>query len=134
VADVLVWLKANQTSKSLPIRQFLLSNLHRPRGSDFLKSRVPLNVLYSALEHLGDFPYKDPKLIRYEKPALFIRGTQSSYVPDEVLPLIGEFFPLFRMVDIMAGHWVISEQPEAFRQGSFPFPLLLLFTFGPNTQ
>lgn len=43
----------------------------------------------------------------------------SKYVPDEVLPLIGEFFPRFHLVDIEAGHWLISEQPEAFRQGEW---------------
>lgn len=33
------------------------------------------------------------------------------------LPIIGKFFPKFELVDIDAGHWVISEQPEAFRKG-----------------
>jgi pimeloyl-ACP methyl ester carboxylesterase len=55
--------------------------------------------------------------VRFEKPALFVRGTKSKYVPDEVIPLIGQFFPRFRMVDIDAGHWVIAEQPDAFRKG-----------------
>lgn len=68
---------------------------------------------------MGDFPLKDPATVRFEKPALFVRGTQSHYVPDEVLPLIGQFFPLFRLVDIDAGHWVISEKPEEFRAGKF---------------
>lgn len=55
--------------------------------------------------------------MRFEKRALFIRGTHSKYVPDEVIPLIGQFFPLFELVDVEAGHWLISENPEAFRQG-----------------
>jgi pimeloyl-ACP methyl ester carboxylesterase len=66
---------------------------------------------------MGDFPYKDPSTTRYDCPALFIRGTKSRYVPDEVLPLIGQFFPRFRLVDVEAGHWLISENPEAFKQG-----------------
>jgi len=37
-------------------------------------------------------------------------------VPDEALPIIGQFFPRFELVDIDAGHWLISEQPEAFRK------------------
>jgi len=69
------------------------------------------------LDNLGDFPYKDPGEVRFEKPALFVRGTQSKYVPDEALPIIGKFFPRFEIADIDAGHWVISEQPEAFRKG-----------------
>jgi pimeloyl-ACP methyl ester carboxylesterase len=78
---------------------------------------VPLNILGSALDHLGDFPYKNPDEVRFEKPALFVRGTHSKYVPDEALPIIGRFFPLFQLADIDAGHWVISEKPEFFRQG-----------------
>jgi pimeloyl-ACP methyl ester carboxylesterase len=81
---------------------------------------VPLKILASALDKLGDFPFKDPNEVRFEKPALFIRGTVSRYVPDDALPIIGQFFPLFKLLDIDAGHWVISENPEAFRQGESP--------------
>ncbi len=56
------------------------------------KFRVPLSILAKSLDHLGDFPYKDPTQVRFEKPALFVRGTKSKYVPEEVLPLIGKFF------------------------------------------
>ncbi|KAG4223645.1 hypothetical protein PC116_g27891 [Phytophthora cactorum] len=56
----------------------------------------------------------DPNERRFEKPALFVRGTRSTYVPDEVIPLIGQFFPRFSLVDIDAGHWVTSEKPEEF--------------------
>jgi pimeloyl-ACP methyl ester carboxylesterase len=78
---------------------------------------VPLDILAKSLDHLGDFPYKNPSEVRFGKPALFIRGTKSKYVPDEMIPLIGQFFPMFELVDIEAGHWVISENPEAFREG-----------------
>jgi pimeloyl-ACP methyl ester carboxylesterase len=82
-----------------------------------LKFKFPLRTLASALDHLGDFPFTDPDKVRFEKRALFVRGTRSKYVPDEALPIIGRFFPRFEVVDIDAGHWVISEQPEAFRKG-----------------
>ena len=111
--------------QSLPIRQFLLGNLFRPEGSTTQKFRVPLDILGKALNHLGDFPFKDPNAVRYEKPALFVRGTKSKYIPDEVLPAIGQFFPRFELADIDAGHWVISEKPEDFRQGKrSPFILV----------
>ncbi|KAK7220121.1 hypothetical protein V2G26_008124 [Clonostachys chloroleuca] len=110
-----------QYEESITIRQFLLGNLYRPPGEDVTKFRVPLDVLGRSLDNLGDFPYKDPNQIRFGKPALFVRGTKSKYVPDEVLPLIGQFFPRFRLVDIDAGHWLISEQPEAFRQAIVEF-------------
>ena len=68
---------------------------------------------------MGDFPYRDPDQFRYDGPTLFIRGTRSHYVADDVLPLIGRFFPKFVVKDIDCGHWVISERPEEFRQGMF---------------
>jgi pimeloyl-ACP methyl ester carboxylesterase len=104
--------------QSLPIRQFLLGNLQRNPDDKTQKFKVPLRILAAALDNLGDFPYKNPGDIRFEKRALFVRGTQSRYIPDEALPIIGQFFPRFELADIDAGHWVISEQPEAFRQGT----------------
>ena len=67
---------------------------------------------------MGDFPFRNPDEARFEKPTLFIRGTESSYVADDVLPLIGKFFPRFQLRDIASGHWVISEKPEEFRTGT----------------
>ncbi|KAG8420408.1 hypothetical protein J3459_011095 [Metarhizium acridum] len=103
--------------ESVPIRQFLLGNLYRVPGENVQQFRIPLDILGRSLANLGDFPYKNTQERRFKKPALFIRGTKSRYVADDVLPAIGEFFPRFRLVDIDAGHWLISEQPEAFRQG-----------------
>ncbi|EAA26606.2 alpha/beta-hydrolase [Neurospora crassa] len=113
--------------KDLVVRQFLLGNLHRPRvdpggkPSPTLQFRNPLGIIGKSLDHMGDFPFKDPHRVRFGKPALFVRGTKSHYVPDEVIPLIGQFFPLFELVDVEGGHWVISENPEAFRQAVLKF-------------
>ncbi|CAP73119.1 uncharacterized protein PODANS_2_5340 [Podospora anserina S mat+] len=95
---------------SVTIRQFLLGNLHRPRHpeSQVQKFKVPLSIIGKALDHLGDFPFKDPREVRFEKPALFVRGTKSKYVPDEIIPLKGQFFPQFELVDVEAGHWLIT--------------------------
>ena len=78
---------------------------------------------------MGDFPFKNPDLARYDGPVLFVRGSESPYIPDEALPLIGRFFPTFEIRDIKSGHWVISEQPEAFRSGTV---LLLLLYIAAN--
>ncbi|KUI58874.1 hypothetical protein VP1G_06120 [Cytospora mali] len=110
-----------EVEESLPIRQFLLGNLYTPKGQKTKKFRVPIDILGKALSHMGDFPYKEPGKVRFQKPALFVRGTKSKYVPDEVLPVVGEFFPLFEVVDVEAGHWLISENPEAFRQAVVRF-------------
>ncbi|KAI4168919.1 MAG: hypothetical protein LQ343_006041 [Gyalolechia ehrenbergii] len=82
---------------------------------------IPIQTLASSLGNMGDFPFKNSDEARYKGPTLFIRGTRSHYVADDVLPVIGEFFPRFIIRDIDCGHWVISEQPEAFRQAVVSF-------------
>lgn len=111
---------------SLPIRQFLLGNLYRPPSENSQKFKVPLRILADALDNLGDFPFKSPEEVRFKGPALFVRGTQSKYVPDEALPIIGRFFPRFELADIDSGHWVISEKPDDFRRGIYPMIILSL--------
>ena len=105
--------------KALPIRQFLLTNLVRHPGSDTLHFRIPLQILSAALDKMGDFPFKNPSDAHFDGPALFVRGIRSHYIADEMLPLVGRFFPSFELRNIDSGHWVISEQPELFRQGTF---------------
>lgn len=102
--------------ESVPVRQFLLTNLMR--GEDGTQRfKVPLRYLINALDKLGDFPFKDPDDARWGGPTLIVRGTNSHYVADDMLPLCGRFFPKFELTSIEAGHWVISEKPEEFRQG-----------------
>ncbi|KAI1180927.1 alpha beta hydrolase fold family [Nemania sp. FL0916] len=107
----------------LGIRQFLLGNLYRTTvpstekeqtTKNVVKFRIPLDTLAKSLDNLGDFPFRDPDERRFVKPALFVRGSKSKYVPDEAIPVIGRFFPRFRLVDVDAGHWLISEKPNDF--------------------
>lgn len=112
-ADIIL----KEYEESLPIRQYLLTNLVRDRESGIYSWRVPLKWLASSLDKMGDFPFTNPDEQRYEGPTLVVRGTKSRYVADEMLPIIGRFFPNFELRDINAGHWVISEQPEEFRRG-----------------
>ncbi|KAI1736172.1 alpha beta hydrolase fold family [Xylaria scruposa] len=114
------------------IRQFLLGNLYRTtvtsddddaksEQKNVVKFRIPLDTLAKSLDNLGDFPFRNPDERRFEKPALFVRGTHSKYVADEVIPLIGRFFPRFSLFDIEAGHWVISEKPAEFLRAVVEF-------------
>ncbi|KAK5135945.1 hypothetical protein LTR08_004403 [Meristemomyces frigidus] len=105
---------------SLPIRQFLLTNLVR-NADGVQKFRIPISTLASSLDKMADFPFKDPEDARFEGPALFVRGTKSRYVADEMLPVIGRFFPKFEVVDVESGHWVVSERPEEFRDAVVEF-------------
>jgi len=107
--------------EAVPIRQFLLTNLTKDPKTQKLICRVPLKTLSNALDNMGDFPIKYPERFRYKGRTLIVRGTKSHYVADDVLPLIGDFFPAFQLVDIESGHWVISEQPEAFRKAVVEF-------------
>ena len=102
--------------ESLPIRQFLLTNLVR-RADGTQVFRIPIKILAGALDNMAAFPFTDPDETRFERPALFVRGTKSHYVADEMLPIVGRFFPKFEVVDVECGHWVISERPEEFRSG-----------------
>ena len=103
------------------MRQFLLMNLIRPKSgsNDALVWRIPLETLAKQLDGMGDFPFRDPEQARFEGPMLIVRGTRSPYVADEALPVVGRFFPRFEVADVEAGHWLISENPEAFRSGEY---------------
>ena len=79
--------------------------------------RIPIVDLGRSLEVMGGFPFDSSTNRQYPGPTLFVRGSKSGYVPDSLLPLIAKFFPNFDLVELECGHWVISEQPKAFRQG-----------------
>lgn len=104
-------------TQALAIRQFLMTNLVKSSSSGLLRFRIPVQTLASSLANMGDFPFRDPAAACHKGPTLFVRGTRSHYVADDVLPVIGQFFPRFIIQDIDCGHWVITERPEAFKQG-----------------
>lgn len=90
-----------------------------------MKFRVPLSVLGRSLDDMADFPYSDSDNVQYKGPTLFVRGTKSQYVSGKTVPAIKKFFPNAQIADVDAGHWLISEKPEEFRQGkvfSFSIP------------
>ncbi|KAK2735702.1 hypothetical protein FQN57_001151 [Myotisia sp. PD_48] len=117
-------LKQYETDPS--IRLFLLTNLVHEAGASSLQFRVPLDILASSFDALGDFPYTDPTTTQYQHPTLIIRALQSHYLQDDALPLIKAFFPSSTVVDFDCGHWVISEKAQQFREVATEFlrPLL----------
>lgn len=84
-----------------------------------MKFRVPVSVLGESLPNMADFPHRESGPLSYDGPSLFVRGTRSKYVKDDAIPTIKKFFPKAEIADVEAGHWLISEKPEAFRQGTF---------------
>ncbi|KAK9577587.1 hypothetical protein V6Z90_009266 [Aspergillus fumigatus] len=105
---------------SLPIRVFLLSNFVKDSDSPYLKCRVPLDILKTALTPLGDFPHKN-EAVQFHNPILFIRALRSHYIPEASIPLISSFFPQSRIVNIDCGHWVVQERPEELRSAVVDF-------------
>lgn len=74
---------------------------------------------------MAGFPFKESDGLKYEGPTLFVRGTQSQYVSLDTFPAIKTYFPNAEIADIDAGHWLISENPEAFRTGKSVSPIEL---------
>lgn len=113
----------SKVEPSLPIRQFLLTNMrrfHDPNNEEIVyKSRVPLSIIGNSLDNISGWPFRSdgPKGVRWNGPSLFVRGLKSAYVSDEILSSIGTFFPGFTTLDIDAGHWVTAEKPKEFLDG-----------------
>ncbi|KAG6808143.1 hypothetical protein H0H92_005268 [Tricholoma furcatifolium] len=81
--QALIW------AKDLTVRQFLLTNLNSVTESEpYLKFRVPINTLDTALPEIGWFPYA-PGERRWDGPTLFIKGSQSA--PLEFKELVENF-------------------------------------------
>jgi len=77
---------------------------------------------------MSGFPFGEPStdardgsIVKYDGPTLVVRGTKSRYVGDETIPTIKQFFPNSSIANVEAGHWVISENPEAFRKAVVTF-------------
>ena len=92
------------------VRQFLLKNLQRKSTGGF-SWKINLPVISSKLSNVGldlQFPGQ------FGKPALFIRGAKSKYVPDDNWARITEIFPAAQLETMDTGHWVQAEKPQEF--------------------
>ncbi|KAF3479578.1 alpha/beta hydrolase fold protein [Arthroderma uncinatum] len=103
------------------VEPFLLTNLARQQGEAALRFRIPLATLGDSLSNLAGFPFTESDGVKFEGPALFLRGTRSDYIKDKSVPIIRHFFPEYKLRDIDAGHWLISENPEAFKTAVVDF-------------
>jgi len=92
------------------VRGFLLQNLRS--GKDGFAWQANLDLLRRELPAIGGFPEIDAT---FDHPVLWVAGETSDYVREEHGPAMRALFPRTRLVTIKgAGHWVHSEQPEAF--------------------
>lgn len=93
------------------VRGFLLQNLRRDGQS--WRWQMNLQVLGDQLDVLAGWPQiaADP----YQGKVLWLAGQNSHYIQPEYADPMHALFPRARLVTIKkAGHWVHSEQPEAF--------------------
>jgi pimeloyl-ACP methyl ester carboxylesterase len=94
------------------LRSFLLQNLAVEDGR--ARWRINLAALEANMEALLDFPAGLPEAA-YDRPAYFLHGGASPYVPPETHPRIRALFPMAEIETLPgAGHWLHAEQPEAF--------------------
>ncbi|KAI9225192.1 MAG: Alpha/Beta hydrolase protein [Piptocephalis tieghemiana] len=97
------------------VRQFLLTNCKRPSPTEPYTFRLPLAYLEKALPNLSDFPpAHSPHPPVYTGPALFVRGSRSSYVNDADTREIQTYFPNADFSTMDTGHWVHAEKPVEF--------------------
>ena len=93
------------------VRGFLLQNL-RADGDGF-RWQANLDLLRRDLDAIGGFP--DVAGATFDHPVLWVAGDRSDYVRPEHGPAMRALFPRTTLVTLKgAGHWVHSEQPEAF--------------------
>lgn len=94
-----------------PIRLFLATNLVRD-DEGVMRWRMGLDQIQAGYEDIRSEPAGDTP---YQGPSLVLRGGQSPYVTDEMLPRIREVLPKAELVSLDAGHWLHAERPEAFQ-------------------
>lgn len=92
------------------VRGFLLQNLRS--GPDGFGWQTNLDLLRSELPSIAGFPEISGE---FAGPVLWVAGEHSDYVRPDHAPRMRELFPSTRLVTVKgAGHWVHSEQPDAF--------------------
>jgi esterase len=103
---------------SRPTRLFLATNLVR-NDENVMALRVGLDQIKRGYSDIIDVPDGDQP---YEGPALVLRGSDSPYVADDMLPILRKVLPRARVVTLKnAGHWLHADQPEAFQQAVAAF-------------
>jgi pimeloyl-ACP methyl ester carboxylesterase len=92
-------------------RQFLMKNLYWVEPGQ-LAFRFNLPVFNAKIETIGEAL---PEANHFNKPTLFIRGENSSYILDDDLLEINKHFPIFELATIPnVGHWLHAENPKLF--------------------
>ncbi|XP_015596542.1 protein ABHD11 [Cephus cinctus] len=99
--------------RSLPLRQFLLTNLVEAETGKY-KWRINLPALEKNFaKQIAVFPKVNGK--RFDGSTLFLGGADSDYIRIEDHAAIGKLFPNAKFHYIAgAGHWVHADKPTEF--------------------
>ena len=97
--------------KEVGTRLFLLKNVYWVQKGE-LGLRVNLKVLIDKVAEVGEAL---PEATCFNKPTLFLRGSNSDYIQDTDEVLIKTHFPMATIQNVSnAGHWLHAENPNDF--------------------
>ncbi|MCB6178203.1 alpha/beta fold hydrolase [Rhodobacter sp. Har01] len=105
--------RLSETVEDPGLRAFFLQSLDlRAEGGP--RWRLNLEVLETEMPRIVGWPGTEG---RFDGPALFLTGADSSYVRPEHRDLIRALFPKARFAKIPgAGHWLHADAPRAFEE------------------
>lgn len=99
-------------------RQFILKNIYRT-DDGHLAWRINVPVITEEIYQVGA-EIESESIV--EKPVLFIRGSESSYVTDEDFTEIKKGYPAARLETVEgANHWVHATKPKEFVEAVLNF-------------
>lgn len=97
------------------INGFILKNLRRVEGNRFewkLNAPSLLKNLENIMKPMERNPSYSGRVTGF--PVIFLRGSESDYLPVSDYPAIREIFPAAEFIEIPgAGHWVHADNPDA---------------------
>nr|WP_299241511.1 alpha/beta fold hydrolase [uncultured Halomonas sp.] len=94
------------------VRMFLATNLVRD-DDGVMRLRVGLDEIEAAYDNIIAEPAGEGA---YDGPTLVLRGANSGYVSDELLPPLKKVLSEAEIETLDAGHWLHAEVPAAFQQ------------------
>lgn len=101
-----------------PTRLFLATNLVR-NDDNVMALRVGLDQIQRGYSDIIGVPDGEQP---YDGATLVLRGGDSHYVADDMIPALREVLPRARVVTLKnAGHWLHADQPDAFQQAVVAF-------------
>ncbi len=98
--------------------KFIMTNLARAEGGG-LRWKLNVAAIKEQYDRLREKPEGDAP---FDKPVLFVKGSESGYIGAEHEQEILALFPQASVKIVMeAGHWVHADKPQAFQKIVFDF-------------